>query len=504
MKKDFARILKNGALEAHRWMNQSDSEVSRIYDRNLDELPITVELYGKYARIVNYGDELSAEMKEEIRDIVSRMVYVESARIIFQERKKREDGEQHGIMADEAVVVDVKENSLTFRCDLTTHVDTGLFLDQVNTRLMVKNNCFGLKVLNLFSYTGSFSVYAAAGGAESVTSVDLSNTYTAVARENLRANGFLSEEKYPCITSDAGVFVKGAVEKDEKWDLIIFDPPSFSNSHKMVRPFDIRKDAYEWFDMLNKLLKQKGILIFSTNLATFSLDRKRLKRSFRITEITGEVLPQGFSRRKNGISRVYLFEKVRDVRESLRNDNVERVKDEDFERLIVSMERDAEQKSPSENRDRKDKERRGGYQERGRREGSGRPSGRFSDDKRHSGRDGRRSDKESSYSSRRDDRPRFDSSRDSSRREGRSRYDSYRDERPRFDRDSRPRYEMDERREGRYDDRRTPRYDERPRGEGRSYDRPRHDSYRDSGRYDERPRFDRDSRPRYDRDDRRE
>ena len=498
VKKDFARLLKNGALEAHRWMNQSDSEVSRIYDRNLEELQVTVELYGKYARIVNYGDELSEDDKAVIRDIVSRMVYIESSRIIFQERKKREEGEQHGLMAEEPVIVNVRENSLVFRCDLTTHVDTGLFPDQVNTRLMVKDNCFGLRVLNLFSYTGSFSVYAAAGGAESVTSVDLSNTYTALARENLKANGFLSEEKYPCITQDARVFVNEAVERGEKWDLIIFDPPSFSNSHKMEKPFDIKKDAYEWFILLNKLLKQKGILIFSTNLATFSLDKKKLKSIYKVREITAEILPLGFSRRKNGISRVYLFEKVRDAQECLRDKNVEKVKDEDFERLILSMERDEEAKSPSERKDAGDRKS-GSYDKRSR-EGQGdRRFQRDRDAKPRYDRDERR-DSRPRYDrdERRDSRPRFD--RDE-RRDSRPRYDrdERRDSRPRFDRDerrdSRPRFDRDERRDSR------PRFDRDERRDSR----PRFD--RDERR-DSRPRYDRDerrdSRPHFDRDDRRD
>ncbi len=512
VKKDFARLLKNGALEAHRWMNQSDSEAARIYDRNLEELQVTVELYGKYAKIVNYGPELTEDDKDVIRDTVSRMVYVESGKIIFQERKKREEGEQHELMSSDPVTVDVKENSLVFRCDLTSHVDTGLFLDQVNTRSMVKDNCFGLKVLNLFSYTGSFSVYAAAGGAESVTSVDLSNTYTAIARENLRANGFLSEEKYPCITSDAAVFVRNAIEKGEKWDLVIFDPPSFSNSHKMDRPFDIRKDAYDWFILLNKLLKQKGILIFSTNLATFSLDKKRLKSSFRVSEITAEVIPQGFSRKKNGVSRVYLLEKVREARESVRDRNVERVKDEDFERLILSMERDEETKSPSEKKERNEKtDRRSGSDNRGRRDSYG--ERRFGDDRKRFERKSDRRDERPRYD--RDERPRFD--RDE-RRYDRPRYD--RDDRPRFDRDSKPRYERDDRQ--RYDrndrreyrssredrpryersDRRDNRHDERPRYDNRRDERPRY-SDRDERRF-ERPRYDREEKPRFDRSSKRE
>ena len=148
VKKDFAKILKANALEARRWMNQSDSDVARIYDRNIESLQLTVELYGKYAKIVNYDENLSDENCEEAIDIVSRMVYVEREKIIFQDSKKRENKDQHEKLDERSVVVSVKENVLSFITDLTTHIDTGLFLDHVNTRLFVKENAFGLSVLN--------------------------------------------------------------------------------------------------------------------------------------------------------------------------------------------------------------------------------------------------------------------------------------------------------------------------------------------------------------------
>ena len=479
VKKDFAKILKANALEARRWMNQSDSDVARIYDRNIESLQLTVELYGKYAKIVNYDENLSDENCEEAIDIVSRMVYVEREKIIFQDRKKRENKEQHEKLDERRVVVRVKENGLSFITDLTTHIDTGLFLDHVNTRLFVKENAFGLSVLNLFSYTGSFSVYAAAGGADSVTSVDLSNTYCEIAKQNLKNNGFLSEKAFPVITMDATVFIDKAIEENKKWDLIIFDPPSFSNSHKMEKPFDVKKDANIWFYKLSKVLKQKGILIFSTNLATFSLDKTKLKKAYKITEITDDVRPIGFSSKKSGKSRVFIFEKIQDASTDIFRDNVirkrkvERVKDEDFERLVLSMEKDDEDRKSSPRVDRKER----------------------SNDRQ----------------SRREDRPRFNRSEDSrSNRKSFSRDDdrrSYHDEgRKSYHRrdDEKRSYSYDDRRsKGRDDDRRSyNRFDDRP-----SY--PRRDEERgfnrQDRRWDDRPRRDFDDRPSRDRgyDDRR-
>ena len=485
VKKDFAKILKANALEARRWMNLSDSDCARIYDRNIENLPITVELYGKYAKIVAYDENLSDVTREEAIDIVSRMVYVERDKIVFQNRKKREDKEQHEKISENPVIVQVKENGLYFTTDLTTHIDTGLFLDHVNTRLFVKENSLGLSVLNLFSYTGSFSVYAAAGGADSVTSVDLSNTYCDVARNNLKNNGFLSENNYPVITMDATAFIDKAIEENKKWDLIIFDPPSFSNSHKMDKPFDVQKDANIWFYKLSKVLKQKGILIFSTNLATFSLNKNKLKKAYKITEVTDDVRPIGFSSKKSGKSRVYIFEKVQDASTDIFRDNVirkrkvEKVKDEDFERLVLSMEKDeddrksfqrVENKSYRSNDRKREREERPRYSKKTDSRDSRKPFSKDNDRKRFYHDD----DNKKSYRSRDDENRSY--SRDDDRRhsynEGyqkrsESRFD---DRRPYQRRDDDRRFDRQERR---WDDRPSRTYEDRPRRERAFDDRPR-------------------------------
>ena len=213
LRKDFSKILKHNGLEARRLMRESDSTVSRVYDRNLEGLDVTVELYGPYARIVDYGDEsLCDDDRIEVIDLVRRFLYIESDKVIFRERRKRPNGEQHE-KNDESLVVEVRENSHIFKTELLKYVDTGLFLDQEKTRRSVEASSFGMKVLNLFSYTGSFSVYAAYGGAERVDSVDLSNVYTAWARENLDNNGFFDRNKYPTCAEDAETFIETAIRE---------------------------------------------------------------------------------------------------------------------------------------------------------------------------------------------------------------------------------------------------------------------------------------------------
>ncbi|MBQ6124540.1 MAG: class I SAM-dependent methyltransferase, partial [Spirochaetales bacterium] len=205
----------------------------------------------------------------------------------------------------EAVVTTVKENGLLFKVDLTTYVDTGLFLDHAVTRQLIRERSANADVLNLFSYTGSFSVYAAAGLANSVTSVDMSATYTKWAEENLAANGY-SGDLYKCICMDAAKFIRQAEKDGLKYDIIIFDPPSFSNSHKMDGDFDVARDYSLWVKNLLKILKKTGIILFSTNLGSFQMDRRRL-RGLSVKEITGLVAAPGFVKDRAGTVRSWMM-----------------------------------------------------------------------------------------------------------------------------------------------------------------------------------------------------
>jgi len=186
VRKDFGKLLKRNALQTRRIMKAQDTDVMRVYDQNLSELPVTVDLYGAYARITDYSDgHLDPEDVATLCDIASRMLYVEPEKVVFHQRRKRSGRQQHDLQSDSSLEWVVQEQGLSFIVDLTKRIDTGLFLDQAPARNLVREMSLGLDVLNLFSYTGSFSVYAAAGGAKTVTSVDLSSTYTEWCVKNL-------------------------------------------------------------------------------------------------------------------------------------------------------------------------------------------------------------------------------------------------------------------------------------------------------------------------------
>ena len=310
--KDFGKILKGNALKMRRLMLKSGTTCMRVYDRNLERFPVTVDLYGPYARITDYSEDgLDEETERVCCDIVSRMLYVQADHVVYHRRPKRVGKEQHTLQGEESLEVQVTENELVFTVDLTKRIDTGLFLDHSETRMMVGQMSSGCRVLNLFSYTGSFSVYAARGGAERVESVDLSSTYTAWAQKNLADNGYI-QEVYPCIAADAWYYVVDAWKNGAEYDLIIFDPPSFSNSRKMDHDFDVQRDYLRWMKVLNALLAKDGKLVFSTNLGTFRMETQAI-RGFDIVEITAQVAAPGFTRRL-GTARTWLLTKQRDVR----------------------------------------------------------------------------------------------------------------------------------------------------------------------------------------------
>ena len=436
-KKDFAKLLKHGALEAHRWMNNTDSTAVRIYDRNLQAFPLTIDFYGQYVLVVDYSD---GGMEGDDR------IAARNPRWSFCTSKSSALWEFENAGGSNITISYVKENGFSFEVELKSYADTGLFLDQTITRSEVMGISQGMRVLNLFSYTGSFSVYAAAGGAESVVSVDLSNVYSAWAKRNLEKNGFIDERKYSVVTCDAAQYLREAEERSERYDIVIFDPPAFSNSHK-AEDFDVQKDHL-------------GFLAAIENLKGFDLEKAVLKPFWKVSEITDVVHAQGFSSKRSGL-RVWMLKKVADMKAmdyASAGKKRRRMDEEKAERLSFDEAAEAQDKAPVEKTEARDDERspRRSY---GRREGSGERRGR---DRGYSRRDGGR------YAG--------------------SREGGYRDR----DRD----YGYDRPRR-RYEDDFRPRDRDRFSDRDRGYDRPRYrDDYRDDYRDRDRDRYYSD-RPRY-------
>lgn len=178
--------------------------------------------------------------------------------------------------------------------NLHAYLDTGLFLDHRRTRALVRSRAAGRRFLNLFAYTGSFTVYAAAGGARESVTVDLSNTYQEWARRNLELNG-IDLARHRLLREDVFTYLEQAAARDERFDLVVLDPPTFSNSKRMREVLDVQRDHPRLINGVLRLLAPDGELFFSTNRQGFTLQAEAIEGA-RIEEITRQTLPEDFAR----------------------------------------------------------------------------------------------------------------------------------------------------------------------------------------------------------------
>lgn len=294
------KVLKHKSKQAKRL------QVScyRLYDHDLPEFPFAIELYNdkvyvaEYRRRHSMTDEEHEDWLQRSFDIISKVLQIPVENIFNRERKKQShrDKEQYEKQNSTLEFFKVEENGLKFLVNLTDYLDTGLFLDHRITRQMVRESSAGKRVLNLFCYTGSFSVYAAFGNAASVTSVDLSKTYLEWAKDNFIINGLKPGSKYSFIHADVLQYLKTL--QSGCYDLIILDPPTFSNSKRMKDFFDVQKDHVEIINDAIHALSDKGIIYFSTNFSKFVLDEIHIKASS-IKNITKATTPFDFEGKLN-------------------------------------------------------------------------------------------------------------------------------------------------------------------------------------------------------------
>lgn len=270
----------------------------RLYDHDLPEFPLIIELYesavalSEYKRNHSLSDDEHESWMEASIQVISEIVQVDRENIFVRIRKKKEDrASQYRKIDTRQSEVVIHEQGHRFIVNLTDYLDTGLFLDHRITRKMVEGMCEGKRVVNLFAYTGSFSVYAAAGGASSLQTVDLSNTYLNWAKRNLELND-LAKPEYEFIQDDVVQWIREQPKACA--DLIILDPPTFSNSKRMDDILEIQRDHASLINHCIDMLDENGQLIFSTNYTKFRLDTANINASI-ITDITAQTTPFDFT-----------------------------------------------------------------------------------------------------------------------------------------------------------------------------------------------------------------
>ena len=296
----FANRLKKNVRHLAKWARKNQLDCYRVYDADLPDYAVAIDVYGDYVHVQEYAppadiDPLKAsERLDEVMQIIPAVLGVKDDKVALKLRQKQRGSNQYESQAALRQRFEVRENDLRFWINLTDYLDTGLFLDHRITRQMLAENSRGKAFLNLFAYTGSATVYAAAGGAKSTTTVDMSNTYLGWARDNMQLNNFVGEQ-HQFIRADVLAWLNEPSTQDLRFDLIFVDPPTFSNSNKMEGVFDIQRD---YSDMLHKvagLLNPGGEIFFSTNRRDFKLDASTLQGMV-IKDISKATLPPDFER----------------------------------------------------------------------------------------------------------------------------------------------------------------------------------------------------------------
>jgi 23S rRNA (cytosine1962-C5)-methyltransferase len=297
----FRNRLAKNARHFRRWAERQGLTAFRVYDRDIPDFPYVVECYGSRVHLLEYprraargegGDPLREHILKDVVETLGVPPELVFTKTHLPMAWGRAQYPRLGTSGEDFIV---EEQGLRFWVNLADRLDTGLFLDHRLTRARVRSEARGRRFLNLFSYSGAFTVYAAAGGAEDTTSVDLSNTSLDWTARNLALNS-LEGRKHALLRADALSWLAEAATGKERWDLVILDPPPFSKSKGMRGTFDVQRDQVRLLRSALALLAPGGTLYFSTNYRRFELDAATADFGT-FLELTPGILPPDVQRK---------------------------------------------------------------------------------------------------------------------------------------------------------------------------------------------------------------
>lgn len=293
----LAKCLYKNYLSLKKWALKTKTNCFRLYDREISTYPVAIDFYAGKFCVHYFSPKRAPEEPEEqlvaaINLALGLLFDVSAEHIYYRYRAKHKATRQYEKLSDQGQFFEVLEYGARFLVNLRDYLDTGLFLDHRQTRRLVACVASGKRLLNLFAYTCAFSVQAARQGATFTKSVDMSNTYTAWGRENLRLNGF-SMHNHPVERADCLKFIDQEIASGVKYDVIVVDPPTISRSKKMDQLFDIQIDYVPFILKALQLLAQEGLLFFSTNARRFNFEPQHFK-AYDIEEITAQTHPLDF------------------------------------------------------------------------------------------------------------------------------------------------------------------------------------------------------------------
>ncbi|HUO18989.1 MAG TPA: bifunctional 23S rRNA (guanine(2069)-N(7))-methyltransferase RlmK/23S rRNA (guanine(2445)-N(2))-methyltransferase RlmL [Steroidobacteraceae bacterium] len=302
----FSNRLAKNLKRLRGWARREEVSCYRIYDADMPEYAFAIDQYRtlepaedwlyvqEYAAPAEIEREAVQRRRGEVLASLPEATGVPPERIRVRTRRRTPRGEQYGKLDARETFHVVAEAGLKFRVNFDDYLDTGLFLDHRMTRARLRAAARGASFLNLFAYTGTATVYAAAGGARDSVSVDLSRTYLEWARENLALNGFAGAS-HELLQTDAREWLAAAGRDTRRFDLVFLDPPTFSNSKRMEGVLDVARDHPALIDACARLLSPGGLLVFSTNAQRFKL-AEDLAARYAIRDVSAATLPEDFAR----------------------------------------------------------------------------------------------------------------------------------------------------------------------------------------------------------------
>ena len=305
----LANRLQKNLKQLEKWASKNHISCYRLYDADMPEYAAAIDIYrGQtqpnrapqlYAHVQEYAapksvdEQRAAARFAEIEAAVPYALDIPAAHISYKQRRRNKGSSQYEKLNERPTgdLFSVQEGQAKLHINLWQYLDTGLFLDHRPVRLMIADMAKDKRFLNLFCYTATASVHAALGGARYTVSVDMSNTYLNWARKNFALNG-LSEARNRLEQADC---LKWLESNDQQFDLILLDPPSFSNSKRMEDVLDVQRDHVDMIHNAMRALSEKGTLIFSNNLRSFKLDADALA-AYSIEDISARTIDEDFKR----------------------------------------------------------------------------------------------------------------------------------------------------------------------------------------------------------------
>ncbi|HET7757981.1 MAG TPA: bifunctional 23S rRNA (guanine(2069)-N(7))-methyltransferase RlmK/23S rRNA (guanine(2445)-N(2))-methyltransferase RlmL, partial [Steroidobacteraceae bacterium] len=302
----FANRLGKNASRLRAWAERERVSCYRLYDADMPEYAFAIDLYRtvgpdeqwlyvqEYAAPPEIEPEAVRRRRGEVLATLPEVTGVPPERIRVRTRRRTRGGGQYRKVAARERLHTVMEAGLRFLVNFDDYLDTGLFLDQRLTRARLRSAAADRRFLNLFAYSGTATVYAAAGGARSSVSVDLSRTYLEWAGRNLALNS-LAGGAHALVQADCRAWLEQARQQAGRFDLVFLAPPTFSNSKRMEGVLDIARDHPALIDACARLLAPDGLLVFSTNAQRFTL-AAGLAGRYHVRDLSAATLPKDFAR----------------------------------------------------------------------------------------------------------------------------------------------------------------------------------------------------------------